>query len=527
MRTLSGGGLRKSSGSRVVRQIQANTTSLPAPVGGWNDRDSIADMKPTDAVIMKNFWPQTDSVGVRDGWVDHATGLPGLIESLMVYNAANGTQEMYAASGTAFYDVSLTGAVGAAVVTGQTNARWNYVNMTDSNPTSYLCAFNGVDSPQFYNGSSWITITGVSSPAIIGGITPSSLKNPWIHKRRLWAVEADTLSAWYSPVDAVGGTYVEFPLYALFKKGGSLLAGGTWTVDGGDGLDDYMVFVTTEGEVAIYQGTNPASDFTIVGVWDIGEPIGERCLMKLAGELMIITMSGVYPVSNALRSSQTNPKTAITDRIRSVMSSSAVSYSGNFGWQLQHYPQGDMLLLNVPIVEGSEIEQYAMNTITGAWCRFTDIDSVCWAVYNKQLYFGGSTRVGLFGTTKSDNGSNINGDLLPAFSFFGSRGRVKHFKMVKPYIRTNGVPSVLAALNVNFNTDSPTAPLNFTAPNVFTWDVSNWDEVVWSEGAGINQEFETVTAIGTSASLRLVTASAGLDVELLATDFVYELGGIV
>ena len=84
MRTLSGGGLRKSSGSRVVRQIQANTTSLPAPVGGWNDRDSIADMKPTDAVIMKNFWPQTDSVGVRDGWVDHATGLPGLIESLMV-----------------------------------------------------------------------------------------------------------------------------------------------------------------------------------------------------------------------------------------------------------------------------------------------------------------------------------------------------------------------------------------------------------------------------------------------------------
>lgn len=526
MRTAAGGFLRKPSSKRVRRSNNANTTSLPAPVGGWNARDSIANMKPTDAVIMKNWWPTTDSVGVRDGWANHVTGLMNLVESLMVYNAEDGTQEMFGASATAFYDMSSAGAVGAAVVTGQTNARWNSVNITDSNPTSYLCCFNGVDNPQFYNGSSWITITGASSPAI-SGPTVTSLKNPWVHKRRLWVVEASTLSAWYSPVDAVGGTYTEFPLYSLFKKGGSLLAGGTWTIDGGEGLDDYMVFVTTEGEVAIYRGTNPASDFTIQGVWDIGEPVGDRCLMKYAGELLIITTSGVFPVSRALQSSQTNPRSSITDKIDGAITTALNLYRTNYGWEIEHYPAGDMLLVNIPIVAGSEYEQYAMNTITGAWARFTDIDAVCWAVYNKELYFGGSTFVGKFGGVKSDNSANINADLLPAFSYFNNRGRLKHFKMVRPIIRTNGTPSILAALNVDFQTDSPTAPLSFTEPDGFIWDVSNWDEAVWLEGASYSQEWETVTELGTSASLRLITASAGLDVELLATDFVYEFGGIV
>ena len=511
---------------RGAQAQQAITTSMPAPVGGWNARDSIANMPMGDAVILKNWWPQTDSVKIRDGWQDFVTGFGSTVESLMVYNAIDGTQEMYAASGTSFFDASTTGAVGSAVVTGLTNARWNSVNMTNSSAISYLCAFNGVDNPQYWNGSSWISVTGATSPGITG-VTASELKNPWIHKRRLWTVQSDTLSAWYLPIDSVGGAATEFPLYGIFKKGGSLLVGGTWTIDGGEGLDDYMVFVTTEGEVAIYRGTNPSTDFTIQGVWEIGEPIGERCLLKLAGELMIITVSGVYPLSQALQSSQVNPKSAITDKIVGAISNATQLYRTNFGWDLEHYPLGDMLLLNVPVVEGTEIEQYVMNTITGAWARFTDIDATCWAVYNRNLYFGGSTNVGLFGTSKSDNGSNINADMLPAFSYFDLRGQLKHFKMIRPLLRTNGTPSILAALNVDFNTDSPTAPLSFVAPDVFIWDVSNWDEAVWSEGFAISQQWATVTQIGTSASLRLVAASASIDVDLLAVDYTFEPGGII
>jgi hypothetical protein len=43
--------------------------------------------------------------------------------------------------------------------------------------------------------------------------------------------------------------------------------------------DDYAAFITSEGQVAVYSGADPASSTTwsLVGVFDIGAPIGRRC----------------------------------------------------------------------------------------------------------------------------------------------------------------------------------------------------------------------------------------------------------
>lgn len=523
MRTAAGGQVRQASDTNRVIQ-----TSLPAPVGGWNKRDSIAAMPATDAVVMDNFFPETTGVKVRPGHAEHVTGIGDETESLLVYNGIDGTQEMFACAGTSFYDVTSAGAVGAAVVTGQTNARWNSINFTNSSPVSYLCAFNGVDSPQYYNGSSWITITGASSP-VITGVTTSNLKNPWEHKRRLWVVETNSLSAWYLPVDAVGGAATEFSLYGIFKRGGSLLAGGTWTLDGGEGLDDYQVFLTTEGEIAIYTGTNPGSDFTIQGVYYIGEPIGDRCLYRVGGDLMVITKRGVYPLSIALQSSQVNASAAITDKISSEMANSGRLYSSNFGWELQLLPERNMLILNVPTTENSVQEQYVTNTITGAWCRFTGIQANCWALLDGKLYFGSGTTVNKFGDALSDAGSNINADLLPAFTYFGDNVRtlIKKFNLIRPVLSSTGVPEILAALNIDFTTDSPSAPLTFDTPNVFTWDVTKWDEATWSGGESILKNWSTFGNLGTSASLRLLVAVSGIEVSLLAYDYVFEVGEVV
>jgi hypothetical protein len=532
MRRPAGGGLMRTPSNfkqgAVLQSRKVVSVTKAAPVGGWNARDSIAAMPESDAVILDNVFPETDGVALRPGYSNHVTGFANAVESLMGYNKADGTQTLFAAAGTSFFDATSAGAVGAAVVTGLTNARWNSVNFTNTSAISYLCAFNGVDSPRYWDGSSWITVTGASSPGITG-VTTSSLKNPWVHKRRLWMVQSGTLSAWYLPIDAVGGAATEFALYGLFKRGGSLLAGGTWTIDGGEGLDDYMVFVTTEGEVAVYQGTNPASDFVIRGVWHIGEPIGDRCMMKLAGDLLIITKQGVFPLSKALQSSQVDPRAAITDKIDGAMTNSGRLYGGNFGWDLSFLPERSMLVVNIPTVENTTQEQYAMNVTTGAWGRYTDLQANCWVQFNKKLYFGSGSTVELFGDATNDNGANINGDILPAFTYFGPevRGLLKKFNLVRPILSTTGSPSILAALNVDFNTDAPSAPLSFTASTAFTWDVSKWDEAVWSGGNQISKEWATFGNIGTAASLRLLITSSGISVKLQAYDYVFEVGGIV
>ncbi|HEY6019678.1 MAG TPA: hypothetical protein VIY48_07185, partial [Candidatus Paceibacterota bacterium] len=321
------------------RKQVSQVVSLSAPVGGWNARDSISSMPSKDAVILDNFFCLPTSVTVRNGMTQHVTGLPSTVESLMVYEGAS--TKMFAASGTAFYDVTSAGAVGAAVVSGLTNARWNHVNFGNTGGRHFY-ACNGVDKPRYYDGTTWVAVDGASTPAITG-VTTTSLKNPAIWKRRLWFIESGTLAAWYLSVDAIAGAATKFDFGPVFQRGGTLVSIGTWTLDAGYGVDDHMVLITTEGEVAVYHGTDPTSvtTFALAGVYYMGSPIGSRCLHKMGGDLLVISRDGLMPLSKALMSSRVNTKAALTDKIQSAISDAVTSYGASFGWDFLLYPQSN------------------------------------------------------------------------------------------------------------------------------------------------------------------------------------------
>ena len=49
------------------------------------------------------------------------------------------------------------------------------------------------------------------------------------------------------------------PLSGAATKGGKLLFGATWSIDAGDGIDDKCVFVTDQGELLIFTGSDPST----------------------------------------------------------------------------------------------------------------------------------------------------------------------------------------------------------------------------------------------------------------------------
>ena len=222
----------------------ADVTALPAPIGGWNERDPITQLDAKDALVLENFVPDLTDVQLRPGFAQHATGLGGNVETLMVY--AGTSEKLFAASGSVISDVTAAGAA-VSSLTGRTNARFDHCMFTTSAGT-YLYIVNGADAPQHYNGTAW------AAPAITGA-TPSTLITVTPHQSRLWFAQKDTLDAWYLPTVSVAGAAVKFPLGAVFSLGGSLLAIATWTRDGGQGMDDVLAFITDKGQVAIYSGT--------------------------------------------------------------------------------------------------------------------------------------------------------------------------------------------------------------------------------------------------------------------------------
>lgn len=508
------------------RPIVSTVKSIAAPIGGWNARDGLAAMPELDAVKMDNMFPNTTDVMVRKGFTTHVTGITGTVETLAHY-ASPTANSLFASTSTAIYDATSAGAVGAAVVTGITNGRWQHVNFNVPGGAAWLCMVNGVDKPEYFNGTTWIAIDGVSVPAITG-VTTTNLVHIEVFKRRIWFVERNTTKAWYLPVDSIGGAAASFDVGPLFTDGGYLVALGTWTLDAGQGMDDHLVFMSSKGQYAIYKGTDPSSSttFALVGVYDIGSPVGRRCFIKFGGDLYVITRNGVYPLSKALMSQTVSTKIAITDKIQSAMAQSVLDYGSNFGWQLQQYPNVNMLLLNVP-ASTTEMQQYVMNTISGAWCRFTGWNASCWELFNEEIYFGTSGGVNKAWSGQSDNMANVVGDVIPAFSYFGNQAQLKRWVMARPILSTTGDIGVMMAINTDFDTAAPLGTPTLSSSPAGIWDIGLWDVAIWGGNLQIIKNWQTVYGLGYSASLHLLIASKYYDVRWQSTDFVFERGAVI
>lgn len=496
----------------------SRTISLPAPVGGLNARDSYADMKATDAVKMENWFPIPMSVQLRAGYTVHSSGLGASVDTVMAYNAGS-TQKLIAVAGTNFYDVTAGGAVGAAVTTC-TNSRWQHVNFATAGGY-FLSCVNGVDAPKLFDGTTW------SNPAITG-VTVTDLITVTVHMNRQWFVQKNTMKVWYLPVNSIAGAAASIDFSGLFKRGGYLMSMGSWTMDAGSGMDDHAVFISSEGEVAVYRGTDPASTTTwaLVGVYAIGAPVGRRCLSQFASDLLIICQDGLMPMSKALMSSRVSNHVSLSDKIQHLTSRDITDFGANFGWQCRLYPQTNMLLLNVPAGNGANY-QYAMNTISGSWSKFTGWNAQSWELYKDRIYFGdgtGNVCLGWDGT--SDNGSNINSEVVQAFHYFGSQN-LKHFKLSRPIFNSNTSNiGLTTGLNFDFNFNEPlSSPTIGTPSTAGVWGVSKWNGAQWAASDAVKQNWQSSGGIGYCAGMHVSTASKSASLSWQSTTHIFEIGG--
>lgn len=503
----------------MVRPV-FKATSIPAPVSGLNDRDSIADMPPTDAVILENFWPYPSYVGIRKGKTEHVTGFVNPVETLVEYLPVTGVSELFAASSGNIYDVTNAGALGAPVVTGNTNNRWQDTNITTPGG-SFLYLVNGVDNPLLYDGATWTPITGVSTPAITG-VTTADLVHVCVFKNRLFFTVSDSLELAYLPVLSIGGAVSFLDLGSVFRTGGYIMAAYPWTIDAGNGADDHLVVISSNGEVAVYRGTDPSSatDWSLIGVFVLGKPIGRRCAIKYGGDLAVNTTEGVYPLGKGLLSASVDRRVALTDKIQNGIGQDANSFFDNFGWQLCLYPDANMLIVNVPAQNASY--QYAQNTITGAWAKFTGWDANVFLNAASGLYYADDETVYLAWTGNIDVTDPIQADCLPAFNYFGTKAFNKYFTMVRPYILTSGNPSILYSLNTDYLPVAPTGTLSFTPATGMVWGSMVWGQMVWGGGLTSLTGWNTVGAVANSAAIRITVQNNGSEVRFTNTDYVFQ-----
>lgn len=533
--------MRRAVDDRPNRKAVSRTASIPAPIGGWDAQNALADMPLENAVILDNFVPRTGYVEMRRGSFGQATSVgTGGIQTLMTWRGVADKLLACTAVGS-IYDVTTQGtAAPSALYTGGTAGKWESTNFANSAGT-WTIAVNGVDTPIKFDGTTVTTTAFTAS-----GLTPTTLNLIMTHKRRLHLGEKNTLHVWFpTSVDALAGACGLLDLGPVFNRGGVLAAIGTTSLNYGLGLDDFAVYVTTKGQVAMYQGTDPgdATAWALVGVYDIGYPVGPRSLVKYGGDLAVITTSGIVPLSQAIRLDRAQDDTvALTQRIQNAFQQSTVLYPpGTFGWQGVLYPQGSLAIFNVP---SSPAQQYVQNLQTGAWCRFTGINATCWAIANSNAYFATGSTVYQWDLGGDDGGVPITYDLKTAFTSFRASGQ-KRFTMLRPLMNTVGWIQPAVEMDVDYRDAVPTA----TAIVIDVSSLVPTARYTWSAVSGIGfvgsvrmrimtqavpQTFlavdsadvdEIVTGDGFSISTQ--DALASVPFQLTSFDVVYESGGVL
>src|SRR6185369_486578 len=121
----------------------ARTAQEASPVKGWMSQKNLADADPQSAVILRNLFPEADAVRVRRGCIRHASGMTGIVETLMPYTSASASKLFAAASGKIF-DITAGGAVGTPALTGMTHDYWESV-MFATPAGQFLVIVNGAN----------------------------------------------------------------------------------------------------------------------------------------------------------------------------------------------------------------------------------------------------------------------------------------------------------------------------------------------------------------------------------------------
>ena len=494
----------------------SNAISRPAPVGGLNALESLANMSPDHAIILDNWFPKESEVEIRNGSSNHATG-SGTYETIMSYDdGAN--KQLLVASSAGIYDVTVAGDPPITLSTANTDGQFQHVNFANSGG-HFMPMVNGVDDYRYYNGSA-IVVGGIT------GVTGSDLINVMAHKRRLFFVIKNTLKFAYLPVNSITGAASTFDLGPLCNYGGKLMAIGSWSIDAGDGMDDVIAFITSNGEVIVYQGTDPAtaSDWSLVGVYKIGSPIGYRCMMDFGGDLIVVTIDGDVSLAKALIASRTSNDPALSKNIQPLLKRDIAAYSGYFGWKGVLYPKGNMLLFNVPKSGGTAI-QYVMNTTTKAWCTFSGWNMTDMTIHDDKLYFVDGATVVLADTGEDDDGTPVTADALSAFDYFGSSSTRKDFSMIRPAISSVQRITPAISVNVDFKIKAPTQTPAFSGSDGSPWDTSPWDTSPWGGDSSVTTDWISANTTGHSGAIRMKISRNAGKVSWIATDWIIERGG--
>lgn len=435
---------------------------VPAPTGGLNGSDPWYDMDEKDAVAIQNVNPLYNyskcrlsfaAVGAGSGVASDSQARP-----LFSNIATDKTFSFVTPINGRLYTVTSAGA---------------WTNQMAYSRTNFLsCQFrgklfiaNGTNTPVDWSGTVFTNPTGWTGT----GLTASDLKSPWVYKERLFFTTAAN-DVWYAPIDAITGALTKLPMQSKLTRGGQIVFGGQTFSPGETERSALWVLVTSEGEVIVYSGQDPAaSDWQFYGRYYLSKPLSYASFFNYAGDFHIITAQGIVAMSDVLADRREGANyITISKKIDPLIGSFAVGVGSSL---FDSFPISgavstyENLLYVGPIpisiypapANPLGAGYFVMNLATKAWSWYvpplTSYGISTPATADGIVYYiGNGTNFELWKTGQSSlydvGGSNLPIEWFIASAFTNDRGAYnKKFNKIRPIVKNVLSPTIGAYID--------------------------------------------------------------------------------
>lgn len=535
------------------RSVQS--TRYPAPINGVDFRLALTAGDPLLCSYTYNLIPYESGMTVRTGYREWQVGLDqGAsvgVHTMISYDGLDNSKvqdRLFAVTNEGIYDVTIQGAAPVlklAFADTQPEAGYgvytHYLTDAEADLLLYADSINGLFT---YDSATdtWAQTSHITGPVI------ENINFVVLHKQRLWMIEESSSKAWYLDIGAVAGHATEFFFGSKFKYGGNLVGLFNWTVDGGEGVDDYLVAVGRAGDVLPYKGADPsivdgANAWGLVGTYYIGEiPVGPFFGSEHGGELFLLSANGLTSMNDLLQGVNRDARTvegyidsisgAVAGDLRGRMRKTA----GKHGWQVQTIPSAGGLMVSTPRIDNDAYIQYFYTFATQAWALLRDLPILCFDSWQGVGVFGDENNRVLYMDVPVDNLTlkqpfgRLNGDpikfsVLSAFQSLESPAQYKKVQLIRPDFVSLGEPTYTVQARYDYNQSEVVQTATPPLAGDSTWGTGVWGEAFWATGQ--QTEYSSITgAWGTGRYVAVaMTGSSREATEFIGWDLLYTTGG--
>jgi hypothetical protein len=500
--------------------------------GDWH-WTAFSNLSQQDYTVMVNG---ADGVWSWDGSVTAPVDYPAVtVTKLEKLNPARVT--VAAGDIGKFYEgqiVLIAGATAPNTAANGYHAVSNIQGNTGSPANTFLMV--GVD---LTGGSDVNSPTGITADPPGTGLVKENVTapttSPWLsvnlfhivvaHMNRLFFADQGNLAVYYLPLQTKAGEVKILPLNAYFKRGGFIKAMYTWSVDGGVGIDDMLAIFTSNGECAIFAGSDPDSNFSLKGIFRFDAPMSKHSIVNYGGELYVLISTGLVPMSTLMKA-ESEQLGQVDKSVLSMFMADSTRYADRPGWQAILNPQSGRVFCNAPQGAPNVYHQMVRHMPRPVWSQFEGVPARCWAWMYPYMWFGDDKGNIYQGHTSflNDDGKPIQVDVQMAWSQYKTPG-VKHFKMIKVYFTSDGEVQMALDVKVDYDLTRPEnfPDVTFRQPGA-SWDTATWDVDYWASGPLPNSNWTGVGRLGRVGGPRFTAAIQDCEFSITGFDVIYETG---